>query len=212
MKQFVQFLIPVIISIVAVLFNGYQLFVSNKQFLFNKRLKLYLTYKDLLKHQDNVRIYLRDNPDDLLVDNLLIAELTNNSELSAMCNGWMTESALLEDNDHKNFLSMIEKLRIYGEESSFVFNKYGKNLCQYFNKYADLCFKTYKYRIYMKNMKAENNSLHMRGYALSLDTVIEKQLPSHKELIQTYIDLCEISKSIYLSKLAKSISLVRRKR
>ena len=211
MKENIQFIIPVIISIVAILFSGYQLFLSNKQFLFDKRLKLCLMYKELLKHQYEVKVHFQSNPDELIVHNMLIAGLTNDSYLSSMCNGWLAESELLEEKDHKNFLTMIEKLRLCGEESSFVFNKYGKKLHDYFNKYADLCLKTYQYRIERKHTEIENKRLHEIGEALSLDNIKESQRQSHEEMKQIYTDLCKISKTIQLSKLDKSISVIQLK-
>lgn len=210
MDTIIQYVIPIVISIIAVVFNGYQLFLSNKHFLFDKRLKLYLAYKNLLEHQNKVRSFLEDGPDKLLSHEMLIAELTNDRDLSSMCDGWTKDSILLEDEDHKNFLAMIEKFRLYGDESSFVYGKCGHLLCSYFNKYADLCFKVYQYRICMKDIECENEQLYVLNEAMSLNVVEKRQKLLHAELIQTYEDLCKISDSIYLSKLAKIISPIRR--
>ena len=207
MKDSIQFIIPVAISIIAVGFNGWQLFISNKQFLFEKRLHLYRRYKMLIEHQERVKIYLNGGPEDFLSHEMLITDLVNDSELASMCNGWTSEAIILEGDNHKSFLTMIEKLRICGEESSFVFGKYGFELCQYFNKYADLCNKTYQYRILRKDMDEENKKNREFGQAMPLEVVLERQKPLHEGLIQTYKELCKISESIQLEKLAKEISL-----
>ena len=203
MENFLQFLIPVFISLLAIAFSGYQLFIMNQQFLFEKRMFLYRLYKTLLKHQEDARVYLNDDPDNFCVYDMLIADLTNDSELESMCNGWENESALLEKSDHKNFLTTIEKIRTFGEESYFVFKIYNKELNTYFNQYANLLHKTYQYRILMKNLDKENKS-----FPMDLEPTKQKQKDLHKELICMYEDLCAISKSIDIKKVANSISFL----
>lgn len=214
MNDILKFWIPVVISIIAIVFAGIQQFISNKQFLFDKRLYFYRLYKMLLKHQKDVEIYFGDeSAESICVDDMLISELTNDSILQSSIIGWTNRNGdtLMKAEDHKIFLSMIEELRGYGVESSFVFSgEYGRNLYEYFNKYADLCFKTYQYSIFMENIKNENKQPYSRHQAMPLDLVIDKQRPLHIELNQIYTDLCELSESIKLSDLEKSISFIRR--
>ena len=143
MNDNLQFWIPVVISIIAIVFTGYQQFIANKQFLFEKRVYLYRIYKTLVKHQKDAALHFENkSPEELCVDDMLIGALTNDATLESGAVGWSDRNdgdSLMKTENHKSFLSMIEKLRSYGIESSFVFaNKYGKNLCNYFNKYADL--------------------------------------------------------------------------
>jgi len=214
MNDILKFWIPVIISIIAIVFTGRQQFISNKQFLFDKRLYLYRLYKILLVHQKAVELYFKDkSADNLCVDDMLIGELTNDSVLESSTIGWNDRNGkfLMKTENHKSFLSMIEKLRSYGIESSFIFSgKDGQNLYEYFNKYADLCFKTYQYSIFMKNITNENEQLNKINQAMPLTSVIDKQRPLHIELNQIYTDLCKLSDSIEISDLEKSISFIRR--
>ena len=214
MNDILKFGIPVVISIIAIGFTGRQQFISNKQFLFDKRLYLYQLYKMLLAHQKAVEIHFMDeSADNFCVDNMLIGELTNDSILESSTIGWNDRNgkSLMKTENHKSFLSMIEKLRSYGIECSFIFSgKYGQNLYEYFNKYADLCFKTYQYSVFMEGIKNENEQLHKMNQTMQLTSVKDKQQPLHIELNQIYTDLCKLSNSIKLSDLEKSISFIRR--
>ena len=197
-----QFWIPVIVSILAIVFTGYQHFVSNKQFLFDRRISVYRMYKILLNHQKEASCYVEKTSSELCVHYMLISALTNDSKLSLGVTGWNDrDDSLMKPKNHKAFLDMIEKLRDYGTESYFIFDKCGQKLCDYYNKYADLCFKTYQYSILMKEFENET---------LRLDVIEDKQKAFHDELNQIYVDLCKISDSIKISKLEKSISFIRR--
>ncbi len=216
MNDNLQFWIPVIISIITIAFTGYQQFIANKQFLFEKRLYLYRMYKILVKHQEDASLHFKNkSPEELCVDDMLISTLTNDAILESGVVGWNDRKdgdSLMKTENHKSFLSMIEKLRSYGIESSFVFTyKYGKNLYNYFNKYADLCFKTYQYSILMKDIEDKNKAFSVRNGAMPLYTVKDKQKTLHIDLNQIYDDLCKISKLINISDLEESISFIMRR-
>lgn len=216
MNDDLQFWIPVVISIIAIVFTGYQQFIANKQFLFEKRLYFYRIYKILVKHQEDAALHFKNkSPEELCVDDMLIGTLTNDAILESGAIGWNDrndDDSLMKIENHKSFRAMIEKLRSYGIESSFVFiDKHGKNLYNYFNKYADLCDKTYQYSILRKGIEDENKRLNARNDAIHLDTIKDKQKPLHIELNQIYDDLCKISKLINISDLEKSISFIRRR-
>ena len=210
-----QFWIPTIISIVAIAFTGYQQFVANKQFLFDKRIHIYKLYKTLLNHQKDASLHFKGKCDELCVHDMLIGALTNDSKLSLGTNGWNDRNknnALMKTDNHKAFLSMIEELRTYATECSFIFVTEGQILSDYFNKYADLCFKVYQYSILLKGIENTNTELNSARQAIPSNVVIEKQKPLHKELNQIYEDLCKLSNSIKLSDLEKSILFIRRKK
>lgn len=214
MSDILKFWIPIIISVIAIVFTGRQQFISNKQFLFDKRLYLYQLYKILLTHQKAVELHFRNKSlNDFCIDDMLISELTNDSILESSTIGWndRDDKSLMKTENHKLFLSTIEKLRSYGIECSFIFSgKHGQNLCKYFNEYADLCFKTYQYSILMGNIINKNRQPDEIDQAMSLTSAIDKQKPLHIELNQIYADLCKLSESIKFSDLEKSISFIRR--
>ena len=215
MNDNLQFWIPVVISLIAIAFTGYQQYIANKQFLFEKRLYIYQMYKTLVQHQENAILHFKDkSPEDLCVDDNLIGALTNDATLESGAVGWSDRNdgdSLMKTENHKSFLSMIEKLRSYGIESSFVFtNKYGKSLYNYFNRYADLCFTVYQYSILMNDIKNENKTPNERYDVLLFDEVKDRQKSLHIELNQIYGDLCRISESINISDLEKTILFIRR--
>lgn len=214
MNEILKFWIPVVISIISIVFTGRQQNIANKQFLFDKRCYLYQLYKMLLAHQKDAEIHFRDkSTNDFCVDDMLISELTNDSILESSIIGWNDRNgeSLMKIENHKSFLSMIEKLRSYGIECSFIFSgKDGQNLYEYFNKYADLCFKTYQYSIFRENIKKGNEQTNKMHQGPPLTSVKDKQRPLHIELSQIYNDLCKLSESIKISDLEKSISFIRR--
>ena len=216
MNDNLQFWIAVVISLIAIAFTGYQQYIANKQFLFEKRLYIYQMYKTLVQHQENAILHFKDkSPEDLCVDDNLIGALTNDVTLESGVVGWNDRndgSPLMKTENHKSFLAMIEKLRSWGIESSFVFtNKYGKSLYNYFNRYADLCFTVYQYSILMNDIKNENKTPNERYDVLLFDEVKDRQKSLHIELNQIYGDLCRISESINISDLEKTISFIRRR-
>ena len=216
MNDNLQFWIAVVISLIAIAFTGYQQYIANKQFLFEKRLYIYQMYKTLVQHQENAILHFKDkSPEDLCVDDNLIGALTNDVTLESGVVGWNDRndgSPLMKTENHKSFLAMIEKLRSWGIESSFVFtNKYGKSLYNYFNRYADLCFTVYQYSILMNDIKNENKTPNERYDVLLFDEVKDRQKSLHIELNQIYGDLCKISESINISDLEKTISFIRRR-
>lgn len=204
MRDNLEFLIPVIISIIAIVFTGMQQNIANKQFLFDKRLYLYQLYRILLKHQKEVETDFQDNSADYFcIDAELIYYLTCDSILDTDIVGWKAGKFGINIENQKSFLAMLEKLRSYGVESSFIFSgKNGQNLCKYFDKYAKLCLQTYKNSSYLDGLKLNT--------AMPLVLLIEEQRPLHNELKEIYTDLCKLSESIKLSDLEKSISFIRR--
>ena len=89
MNDALQFWIPVVISIVAIGFTGYQQFIANKQFLFDKRLHLYLTYKTLLNHQKDASLHFKkESAEKVCADDILIGALTNDATLGSSTVGW----------------------------------------------------------------------------------------------------------------------------
>ena len=89
MNDNLQFWISVVISLIAIAFTGYQQYIANKQFLFEKRLYLYRMYTILVKHQEDATLYFKNkSPEELCVDDRLIGVLTNDVTLESGAVGW----------------------------------------------------------------------------------------------------------------------------
>lgn len=122
MKDSLEFLIPVIISIIAIVFTGLQQNIANKQFLFDKRLYLYQLYRILLIHQKEVETYFQDKSAEYFcIEAVLLSDLTNDSILDTDIVGWKVGKFGINIENQKSFLAMLEKLRSYGVESFFFY-------------------------------------------------------------------------------------------
>lgn len=204
-------IITAFIAIIALLQTHKQIKISNKQFLFDKRLNKYLLAKGLLElYKDNANLLNYDKtPDDeaIIVDFQFI-NLTNNNFLKDI-------TCIINEpknNDFKNnFLIKIEELKELSNEIRFLFqNKSGLLLGDFIMKYQNLLMELYKYQIVLDLMIN--------------DKVPKKNKPTYNELQKEYGELdhrhrlyhaiSDLKKSYYelvnkktIDKIEKSIKL-----
>ena len=141
-------IITAVIAIIALFQTHVQIKISNKQFLFVKRLDKYLLAKGLLElYKDNEKLLDYNScPDDeaIIVDYQFI-NLTNNNYLKDV-------TCIINEpknNDFKNaFLVKIEELKKLSTEIKFLFpNKSGQLLGNFIMKYQNILMELYKYQI-----------------------------------------------------------------
>lgn len=146
-----------------------QIKLSNKQFLFNRRLDKYLLAKSLIElYKDNINLLdYKDNKDDeaIIVDFQFI-NLTNIEYLKDI-------TCIIGDpknNEYKtNFLIKIEELKKLSTEIKFIFpNKGLKYLSKFVFNYQNVLMELYKYQVLLDDMINDNAP--------------RKQKPSYKEL------------------------------
>lgn len=146
-----------------------QIKISNKQFLFNRRLDKYLLAKSLIElYKDNINLLdYKDNKDDeaIIVDFQFI-NLTNIEYLKDI-------TCIIGDpknNEYKtNFLIKIEELKKLSTEIKFIFpNKGSKYLSKFVFNYQNVLMELYKYQVLLDDMINDNTP--------------RKQKPSYKEL------------------------------
>ena len=161
MKNILQYIydnllpiITIIATLIALLQTHKQIKISNKQYLFDKRLSKYLLAKGLLElYKDNESLLdYTDDPDDeaIIVDYQFI-NLTNNNylkDVTCIINE-------LKNNEFKNnFLVKIEELKKLSNEVRFLFqNKNGLLLSNFIMKYQNVLMELYKYQIVLDLMK-----------------------------------------------------------
>lgn len=147
-------IITAFIAIIALLQTHKQIKISNKQYLFDKRLSKYLLANGLLElYKDNESLLdYTDDPDDeaIIVDYQFI-NLTNNNYLKDV-------TCIINEpknNEFKNnFLVKIEELKQLSNEVRFLFpNKSGLLLSNFIMKYQDILMELYKYQIVLDLMK-----------------------------------------------------------
>lgn len=146
-----------------------QIKLSNKQFLFNRRLDKYLLAKSLIElYKDNINLLdYKDNKDDeaIIVD-FQFTNLTNIEYLKDI-------TCIISDpknNEYKtNFLIKIEELKKLSTEIKFIFpNKGSQYLSKFIFNYQNILMELYKYQVLLDDMINDN--------------IPRKQKPSYKEL------------------------------
>lgn len=169
-------IITALIAIIALLQTHKQIKISNKQYLFDKRLSKYLLAKGLLElYKDNESLFdYTDDPDDeaIIVDYQFI-NLTNNNYLKDV-------TCIINEpknNEFKNnFLVKIEELKKISNEVKFLFqNKNGLLLSNFIMKYQNVLMELYKYQIVLDLMKK--------------DEIPRKNKPTYNELQNEYGEL-----------------------
>lgn len=183
MKNILQYIydnllpiITVIATLIALWQTHKQIKISNKQYLFDKRLSKYLLAKGLLElYKDNESLLdYTDDPDDeaIIVDYQFI-NLTNNNYLKDV-------TCIINEpknNEFKNnFLVKIEELKKLSNEVRFLFpNKSGLLLSNFIMKYQNILMELYKYQIVLDLMKN--------------DEIPRKNKPTYNELQNEYGEL-----------------------
>ena len=204
-------IITAVIAIIALFQTHVQIKISNKQFLFDKRLDKYLLAKGLLElYKDNEKLldYNSCLDDEAIIVDYQFINLTNNNYLKDV-------TCIINEpknNDFKNaFLVKIEELKGLSTEIRFLFpNKNGQLLENFIIKYQNILMELYKYQIILDLMMD--------------DAIPRKNKPTYIELQKEYGELehrhrlynaiNELKKSYYdvldkkaINKIEKSIKL-----
>ena len=204
-------IITAVIAIIALFQTHVQIKISNKQFLFDKRLDKYLLAKGLLElYKDNKKLLDYNScPDDkaIIVDYQFI-NLTNNNYLKDV-------TCIINEpknNDFKNaFLVKIEELKKLSTEIKFLFpNKSGQLLGNFIMKYQNILMELYKYQIISDLINDDNIPRKNKPTYIEL----QKEYGELEHRHRLYNAINELKKSYYdaldkkaINKIEKSIKL-----
>ena len=204
-------IITAVIAIIALFQTHVQIKISNKQFLFAKRLDKYLLAKGLLElYKDNEKLLDYNScPDDeaIIVDYQFI-NLTNNNYLKDV-------TCIINEpknNDFKNaFLVKIEELKRLSTEIRFLFpNKNGQLLENFIMKYQNILMELYKYQIILDLMM--NDAIPRKNKSTYIE--LQKEYGELEHRHRLYNAINELKKSYYdvldkkaINKIEKSIKL-----
>lgn len=204
-------IITAVIAIIALFQTHVQIKISNKQFLFDKRLDKYLLAKGLLElYKDNKKLLDYNScPDDkaIIVDYQFI-NLTNNNYLKDVTR-IINEP---KNNDFKNdFLVKIEELKKLSTEIKFLFpNKSGQLLGNFIMKYQNILMELYKYQIISDLINDDNIPRKNKPTYIEL----QKEYGELQHRHRLYNAINELKKSYYdaldkkaINKVEKSIKL-----
>lgn len=183
MKNILQYIydnllpiITIIATLIALWQTHKQIKISNKQYLFDKRLSKYLLAKGLLElYKDNESLldYTDDPDNEAIIVDYQFLNLTNNNYLKDV-------TCIINEpknNEFKNnFLVKIEELKQLSNEVRFLFlNKSGLLLSNFIMKYQNVLMELYKYQIVLDLMKK--------------DEIPRKNKPTYNELQNEYGEL-----------------------
>ena len=157
LKEDIFSIITAIVAIIAIFQTSKQLKMSNKQFLFNKRIENYLIFYGIYElYMDNIQLldYSDENSDEAIIADVQFSPLPNNSYLKDITKIINNP----KNNDYKTeFLIKLEDMKRVATEISFLFqNKYGLALHDFIVCYQNVLLEMYKYQI-LSDMMCNNN-------------------------------------------------------
>lgn len=143
-------------AIVAIVISIEQIKNSNKQHLFDRRLRVYLIVMELIESCKNnvTRLTPKDNGGIFWENEILFVWLTNNTFMEEQANAIRHP---LEQPHHRSFLRKREEIRNIAVEISIIFHF--SEACDYanfLNAYEQALFAMYQYQIIINDIKAYN--------------------------------------------------------
>lgn len=150
--NFVLAVITATVAVLALIQSQYQIRISNKQHLFDKRIENYLVIVGLIELYKNNLSYFEEKKEKVLLANdLSFTWLTNNSYLEEITPAIKHP---LEEPYHKALLLKLEDIKEIGTKSSFLYKgKAGQLLRDFVFSYQELLFRMYQYEILLKDME-----------------------------------------------------------
>ena len=204
-------IITAFIAIIALLQTHKQIKISNKQFLFDKRLSKYLLTKGLLelyKDNENLLDYTNHPDNESIVVDYQFINLTNNNYLKDVT---CVINELENKDFKKKFLVKIEELKELSTEVRFLFpNKSGLLIGNFIMKYQNVLMELYKYQIILDLIKNDNTSRENKTTYIDL----QKEYGELGHRYRLYDAINDLKKSYYevlekkaINKIEKSIKL-----
>lgn len=146
-------IISLIIAIAALFQANNQIKISNKQNLFNGRLKIYLLFNGLMELYNSNKGFIEEDKEDEIFfsSDFILSMLTNNSYLEIMSK--VINKPLCQE-EQKIFLSKIEELKNEAEKTKFIFNEETSNyLFDFIIAYEEVLMSLYKYCVLIDSMR-----------------------------------------------------------
>jgi hypothetical protein len=206
-------LVTVIVAIIALFLTGSQIRISNKQYLFDRRLRAYLIIKGLIslyaENKTLIECKRKDEPQ-FAID-LDFMWLTNNTYMEAQIDAIRHP---LENPYHKEFLKKLEELRQLALEVEFIFKgKASHWYSEFVLCYEKTLYSMYQYQIIIDKMKRENEKYPRTQKEL-------QELFSEQTYRETLYSSMECLKAVYKKivneradeKIEKQISLIWKRR
>ena len=181
--------ITAITAICAIIISLTQVQLSNRQFLFERRLKIILLIEDLMALFNSTNFLIestvRDEP--LFASDMISVSLTNNSYLYDMANA--LKAPLKDTESHRRLLKKIEWFKEKSRECQYVFRKKKwQYLSDFISRYSDFLFSIYQYIICLSSTKKFDSQESVR------ENKLENQL--REEFFRRFDLLSELYKTL----------------
>ncbi|WEV67940.1 hypothetical protein OZX72_02850 [Bifidobacterium sp. ESL0769] len=207
--------LSVVTALTAVLALGlslFQIWLSNKQQLFTKRVDLWLKLDTLLKLYGSNRKSIRHEYEEGKAGTVLFANdldfifLTNSADFNAMAGAIHKP---LDNEEQSYFLTELEEIRKTAVECEFLFKgELAKSFSAFVNSYVDVLFAMYQYQIVINRMEEDAQE---KEYNLERALEENNEPQVRKGLVQKLreLDNCYelILKRRYVQKVRKKIRL-----
>lgn len=198
-------IITAFIAIIALLQTHKQIKISNKQFLFDKRLSNYLLAKGLLelyKDNENLLDYTNIPNNEPIIVDFQFTNLTNNNYLKDI-------TCIINEpknNDFKNnFLVKMEELKKLSNEIKFLFpNKSGSLLGNFIIRYQNVLMELYKYQIVLDLMI--NDKIPRKNKLTYIE--LQNEFGELKHRYRLYEAINDLKKSYYEVLIKKAINKI----
>lgn len=200
--------ITALTAVIAIFISIAGIKMSNKQSLFDRRLKVYLNIKwmKLLcdEHNKLANTYINDSNDGpLLSIDFMFALMTNCSYLEEV-QGLLSHT--LESEYQRKFLLKIESLKSLCEEARLIFPKsIGYPLADFIYYYEEMLLAMYKYQIALNAINKESDKNNKFPYNQPLENRCRERLVS--TLSGTFELSDRLWKDRILQKASKKIKL-----
>jgi hypothetical protein len=175
-----------IAAVIALIITVWQAKLSNKQALFDRRVKVYIdsmSFIEMYKENEKSIIKSIRQKEPFFTIDFDMASLTNNSYLENLMLGFSTPLG----DSHKEFLVKIEEIKKLALEIDLLFGKkYSIFLSEFILNYQKLLFNMYQYNIHFEKVKK-----YAEEYNKSLEESVShlKEEETRTILINSYAKL-----------------------
>lgn len=161
-------IVTAIVAIVAIMQTRKQIYLSNKQILFDKRIENYIIATELIQlYRSNCSIINNEKDEPMLTNDYNFTLLTNNTYLEQITSAIDNP---LKEPTHKELLVKLEGLKHVGTRIKFLFSDDAAILLGDFVLcYQELLFAMYRYQIIVGKIIKENEN-----HKLTLEEIVDK--------------------------------------
>lgn len=202
--------ISIVIAVIALIQSHNQTKLSNKQNLFNERIKNYLIINGLIElyNMNKKNIEEKKKNEIYFSCDFMLSCLINNSYLEIM-GGAINKP--LHQSEQKEFLRKIEELKNEAEKTKFIFDeKIANDVNMFINSYADLLMGLYKYVVLIDSMRNIQEQIPQKQDIYEVAKEVNEE-EYRKELFNKFENLKNAYNSLeennIIKKLSKQIKL-----